>query len=292
MRRRTLLGGTTGALCGLTGCVGSAFDDSTPDGAATERTGESRRTIVVGDLESVPFPAAHPPHELVLRNESDANRTVTVAVTTGEDTLLERDVTVSAGRSLEVVLAEPRSYAVTVTTAGSGGESSATVGVDREPFDCTRSSTTATLRGSGIGMRSVSESIACPDLRIVARSIEAVAQGCADERDDDSATVEFANEAVAVAGQITTPTPCYEPSIADATYDEADDALVLTVDSGEQSAAGCVDCLGVVDYEARIELEGRYPGRVVVHHASRSEAQRVATVAYPSDQSETERASG
>lgn len=301
MRRRTLLAGTTGALCSIAGCVGSAFERSqmeadenaSSDDAATERDGEPRRTVVVGDLDAVPFPSAHPPHELVLRNESGAERTVTVEVATDEDDeLLARDFTVRADDALEVVLAEPRSYTVTVTTDRPSGESSATVGIDREPFDCTRSSTTVTLRENGTGTKSVSKSIACPEPQVAAKSIGTVEQSCAGESDDDGATVGFEDEAVIVDGQITTPTPCYEPSIAEATYDERRDVLAITVDSGDQSAAGCVDCLGVVDYEARVELEGRYPGRVVVRHESRGETRRVAAAEYPPDESETERASG
>ncbi|WP_254764221.1 hypothetical protein [Natrinema marinum] len=301
MRRRTLLGGSAGALCGLAGCVGSAFegprarqdDSSRADDAGTEGGDESRRTLVVGDLDSVPFPAAHPPHELVFRNESGAERTVSVEVTADEDDeLLARAFTVPADDALEVVLAEPRSYTVTVTIDRPGGESSAATAIDREPFDCTRSSTTVTLGEHGTGTKSVSESIACPELRIAGDSIETVAQSCANERDGDSATVDFAAESVVVAGQLTTPTPCYEPSIAEVSYDERRDALALVVASGEQSAAGCVDCLGVVDYDARLELEGRYPGHVVLFHESRGERRRIGTAEYSPAESETERANG
>ncbi|MDS0477857.1 hypothetical protein [Natrinema sp. 1APR25-10V2] len=300
MQRRTLLAGTTGALCGLAGCVGSGFDSSrtgvdasSSDDAATERDDYSPRTIVVGDLDAVPFPAAHPPHELVLRNESGTERTVSVEVTTDEDEeLLAREFTVSAGRSLEIVLAEPRTYTVSVTADRQGGTSSATVGIDRDPLDCTRSSTTVTLRENGTGTKSVSKSIACPEFRVAERSIETLEQNCADEADDDDATVAFEDEAVIVDGSITTPTPCYEPSIAEATHDERRDALEITVASGEQSAASCADCLGVVDYEARLELEGRYPGHVVVRHESGGGRRRVATAEYPPDGAETERTSG
>ncbi|ELY64565.1 hypothetical protein [Natrinema versiforme] len=319
MRRRDLLAGTTGAICGLAGCTGSTFerlqserpaaDDESADsssGTGQDTGSEADESIVVGDPEEVPFPAAHPPHELEFRNEGETDRTVSVEITTdggdgseddsrgdsddgnddrGDDALLERDLDIAAGETHHLVLVEPRSYTVTVITSSDGGASQSTVtdGVDRRPFDCTRSRTSISLSGTGVQTESTSASIPCPVPEVTDTSLEAGEGVCAGRTDRDGATVEFAGEAVIVDGEIGTPTPCHEVSLADATYDERRDVLTVPVAVGEQGAENCIDCLGVVDYEARIDLAGRYPDRVDVTHRNRDEEQRVTVAEYSAD---------
>lgn len=314
MRRRDLLAGTTGAVCGLAGCTGSTFErlqserpaddesaDSSGGGDQDAAGAQSDEPIVVGDPDEVPFPAAHPPHQLELGNEGETDRTVSVEITTDEgsgstdsdgdngnaerdadDALLERDLDIAAGETLELVLVEPRSYTVTVTTSSDGGASQSTVtdGVDRRPFDCTRSQTSIALSGSGVQTESTSASIPCPALEVTDSSLEVGEGECAGRTDGDGATVAFTDEAVIVDGEIGTPTPCHGLSLADAAYDEGSDVLTVTVAVGDQDAENCVDCLGVVDYEARIDLAGRYPGRVDVYHRSRGEEQQVTVAEY------------
>ncbi|SEP91070.1 hypothetical protein [Natrinema salaciae] len=307
MRRRQLLAVTTGAVCGLAGCTGSPVerlqtDRSGSDGDGADRDGSESASdeITVGNPDEVPFPDAHPPHELELRNDGETDRTVSVAITisgtdgdgadgsgddtTGDDgTVLEREFDLSADETLTFVLVEPRSYAVAVTTSGDGGESTVTDAIDRHPFDCTRSRTRVTFRESGVGTESTSTAISCPVPEIADATLEIGEQGCADRTDGDDATVEFADETVVVDGDITTPTPCHVPSIAGTDYDERRDLLTVTVGVGEGTDESCIDCLGTAAYEARIDLEGRYPGRVEVRHESRGDDRRITTTECSAD---------
>ncbi|MFD1562056.1 hypothetical protein ACFR99_00510 [Haloarchaeobius amylolyticus] len=294
MRRRHLIVGAAGTLGGLAGCVDSALErgETGRNGTASDPDSGSDEPITVGDPDAIPFPSAHPPHELELRNESDTERMATVEIRADEtETLLERDVAVPAGETITFVLVEPRSYTVSITRSDpdDGSESRTSVGASRHPFDCTRSRTTATLRENGIETESTSRSASCPEPAVTETSLEIGAQDCTDGT-DGSATVEFADEAVAVTGRITTPTPCYEPSLADTTYDDGRDVLTVVVDSGEQTDDTCATCLGGVDYEATIDFDGRYPGRVEVRHETRGESRQVATAMYSMSewQSETD----
>ncbi|WP_226479606.1 hypothetical protein [Natrinema amylolyticum] len=333
MRRRDLLAGTTGALCGLAGCTSSTFDRLQTERPGTDDDGgdadssdgtdrddaESDRAdaITVGDPDDVPFLAAHPPHELAIRNDGETDRTISVAITTDEDggddgddsaadgddedsandgdddtadgdedALLERDLDLPAGEGLEIVLVEPRSYAVSVTTSSDDGTSESTVtdGISRRPFDCTRSRTRITLRETGIGTASSSTTIPCPVPDVVDASL-AVGEGqCADRTDGDRAGVEFTDETVVIEGDIGTPTPCHDLSLAETAYDEDRDLLAVTVAVGDQVADNCVDCLGTVGYEARIDLEGRYPDTVAVRHESRDETRRITAAESPASE--------
>ncbi|MDF9746974.1 hypothetical protein [Natrinema salsiterrestre] len=320
MRRRTLLAGTTGVLCGLAGCTSSEFerlrtasgtDGGDPFGTSSnesDRSGtdsESDTPIEVGDPDDVPFPSAHPPHEVVLRNPGDTERAVSVAITTngderpdgsGDDTgddgsgdddpLLEREFDLPAGDRLAFVLVEPRSYAITVRTDSDDGtgESTVTSGVDRQPFDCIRSRTTMTLRETGVRTESVSTSVPCPVPAVADASLEVDDRTCAGRMDGHQAVVEFADEAVIVDGEITIPTPCHGVSLTETAYDERRDVLAITVAVGDREGDTCIDCLGVADYTARIALEGRYPGRVAVSHETVAETNEITTVEYPGDE--------
>ncbi|PCR90261.1 hypothetical protein [Natrinema ejinorense] len=310
MRRRDFLIGTTAPLCGLAGCVGSEFDrlrtasstaeyepaDDSSDGLGRDGTdSESDTPIEVGTPDDVPFLPAHPPHEVVLRNSGDTERPVSVVITADEgtesdgdddsddtDPPLEREFDLPAGERLAFVLVEPRSYTVTVRTSSDDGNSESTVtdGVDRHPFDCVRSRTTVTLSETGVRSESTSSSVPCPVPAVADTSLEIGERTCAGRMDGHQAVVEFADEVVIVDGDITTPTPCHDLSLAETEYDERRDALAITVAVDDEEAGTCVDCLGVADYEARIDLEGRYPGRVEVFHETPAETQQVTAVEY------------
>ncbi len=305
MRRRDLLAVATGAACGLTGCADSRFerlqserpdaDGSSDDGDRLVSESAGSDAIVVGDPDEVPFLEAHPPHEFTLRNDGETERTVSVIVSTDDDDgasadgederdepLLERDLTVGAGKERTIVLVEPRSYTVTVATSRDGGNRESTISdeIYRRPFDCTRSRTTVTLSESGTGTESTASSISCPTPDVADASIVVGERECAGETDDADATVEFADEAVVVDGTMRIPTPCHALELADANYDEARDLLAVTVAVGEQEAETCADCLGAADYEAWIDLEGRYPAQVTVFHADGDRRDQITTAEY------------
>ncbi|MFA9503459.1 hypothetical protein ACERIM_11870 [Natrinema sp. H-ect1] len=305
MRRRDLLALTTGAACGLAGCADSRFErlqSERPDvdGSSddTDRRGSESAgpdAIVVGDPDEVPFLEVHPPHEFTLRNDGETERTVAVVVSAddadgsdstdgdGEDErdepLLERNLDLGAGEERTLVFVEPRSYTITVTSSRDGGtgESTVTDGISRRPFDCVRSRTTVTLSESGTETESTSSSIPCPVPDVADASLAVDGRECAGRTDGDDATVEFENERVLVEGSIRIPTPCHTLELSDVTYDDGRDLLVVTVAVGEQEAETCVDCLGTADYEAGIDLEGRYPGRVAVVHATVDERRVITT---------------
>ncbi|WP_226006763.1 hypothetical protein [Natrinema salinisoli] len=319
MRRRTLLAGTTGVLCGLAGCTSSEFErlsaasdidgdeidgNSSNESDRSDTDSESDTPIEVGNPDDVPFPAAHPPHEVVLRNPGDTERAISVVIATDsdeqsdgsiddtsddgsgdDDPLLEREFDLPAGERIAFALVEPRSYAITVRTDSDDGtgESTVTNGIDRQPFDCVRSRTTITLRETGVRTESTSTSAPCPVPAVADASLEIDDRTCAGRMDGHQAVVEFADEAVIVDGDITLPTPCHGVSVTETAYDERRDVLAITVAVGDRDAGTCIDCLGVADYEARIDLDGRYPGRVTVSHETASETKEITAVDYPGD---------
>ncbi|MFC4437769.1 MULTISPECIES: hypothetical protein [Natrialbaceae] len=131
-----------------------------------------------------------------------------------------------------------------------------------------------TFGSGGAGGASISRSPDEPDARD--RLIERRDQRCVGDEEDE-ATIRFADECVVVEGLIRTPTPCHPLELEDASFDPADDALVVRVGVGRPDETICVQCLGIVEYEARIGLDGRSPDRVEVVHERPDETVDVAT---------------
>jgi hypothetical protein len=104
--------------------------------------------------------------------------------------------------------------------------------------------------------------------RIVDRSFAAADGACADGTDE--ATVQFADEAVRVDGQLGTPTPCYGASLDGASLDG--DTLVVAVARTAQTPDVCVQCLGTVPYDATVRFAGGLPDAVRVEHDGESVA--------------------
>jgi hypothetical protein len=106
--------------------------------------------------------------------------------------------------------------------------------------------------GSGDG-KSVSEA-----------SVETVSSDCA-ANEVPAATVSFYDAASAVefAGALRTPTPCHEVTLRAAGYDAERDALAVVLGTAA-TREGCVDCVGVVEFEGRVAFSGGLPGRVYV----------------------------
>ena len=102
----------------------------------------------------------------------------------------------------------------------------------------------------------------------VERSLDASQGRCADG-DADAAAVTVEAGTVSVDGTLSTPTPCHGVELAAADYDPSADALGVTVaPTDPASRGGCVQCVGAVDYEARLRLAGTVPDTVrVVHRA-------------------------
>lgn len=316
MRRRELLVGAGVTVGGLTDGEYGRVDNWTEldfsDGDESEPTDGTTETIEVGDPEAVAFPDAHPPHELEIHNAIGDPATVSIAIEPDrdddavedddavmddndtvedgdaaeddveeDDEDLEYEIELSDDDTLEVVFVEPRSYRVSIAvTDPEGGESTARERVDREPFDCLRSETSVTITETGLESESSSRTASCPEPTVTDHSLERGEQDCAGGGDEDEAAVAFTDETVVVEGAIRTPTPCHELEIESATYDADREVLEVTVAVGEQADGICVQCIGVVEYEARIDLDGRYPGHAEVVHDRGGETVEVESAAY------------
>lgn len=106
------------------------------------------------------------------------------------------------------------------------------------------------------------------------RSVETVDTGCGS---DSTASVSFGSASVTVSGSVPSSDPCHRATLAEASYDADADELSVTVGATAEGDGPCVQCLGVVDYEATVSFADGLPGRVVVSHAGLSGTERVTT---------------
>lgn len=87
---------------------------------------------------------------------------------------------------------------------------------------------------------------------VVGHGIETKETDCMDE-DGESVEVTFDADGVDIDGLATAPTPCHEATVESATVETG----TLRVEVGLERADGmCIECVGAVDYAARIDLEG------------------------------------
>lgn len=83
--------------------------------------------------------------------------------------------------------------------------------------------------------------------------------------DDDSATVTVDGRVVTITGTAVTPNPCYDARLGTTTCEA--DTLRVNVETVEANGGDpCVSCLGNIEYEAELQVEGDRPDRVVVAH--------------------------
>ncbi|MEF8785756.1 MAG: hypothetical protein V5A45_07460 [Haloarculaceae archaeon] len=104
------------------------------------------------------------------------------------------------------------------------------------------------------------------DISIVDSSVERTDSGCS-SGEDPTATVSIDPEsnAVTFSGHVVTGTPCHDIELSRATYNHDDGRL--TVDLGtERADKTCVDCVGRIDFDGTVDLDGGVPSRVVVSH--------------------------
>ena len=106
-------------------------------------------------------------------------------------------------------------------------------------------------------------------------SLECRDQRCASDEEDE-ATIRFTDEGVTVEGLIRTPTPCHELELEPVVPDSDCDTLEVWIEVGRQEETICVQCLGVVEYEARLDLDGHQPDRVEVVYDRSDETVDVA----------------
>jgi hypothetical protein len=102
---------------------------------------------------------------------------------------------------------------------------------------------------------------------IDASSIETVDAGC--RSDDGGITVGFDEEVITVTGTLPAPNPCHEAVLDSLTVEDARLRVAVDVSSTLEDGTGCVECVGAITYDARIEPEDTSAiTAVTVVHAS------------------------
>ena len=84
-------------------------------------------------------------------------------------------------------------------------------------------------------------------------TLETVGAACA-EGDNDSVTIDWSGGVIVVNGTTPAPNPCHEAVLKEGTIE--DGSFTLVVDVADANEGGvCQDCVGAVEYEARVEPE-------------------------------------
>ncbi len=120
---------------------------------------------------------------------------------------------------------------------------------------------------TGNGDDSPTETSTPEPVEVTGQSIETVESGCRDGDDKSTSTVETdeASQTVTITGTLATSQPCYEATLSTVEY-HTDDAMLNVAVTPESTEEMCVDCLGMVEYEATIEFSGGVPETVDVSH--------------------------
>lgn len=111
--------------------------------------------------------------------------------------------------------------------------------------------------------------------------IETTDTGCAEGEDAESASVTFDADAVSIAvdGVVEASNPCHVASLEGTKYDSEEMVLSVTIAAKPRDAEeACMECIGGIEYEATLDLEGGLPATVVVRHGTGSDATEVARV--------------
>jgi len=261
---------TAGAVAG---CFGGDGADPTE---TTTTTTPPAATIVasadVGDRSTVTFPENNRPVEVRVLNRSDIERAIEVIVERDGTETYDRLDRLQPAEGVTVRLVEPGDYTVRVRVGSTPG---ATIEVPRTRFDCNQSVVEATVRDGGVVETDAwSTEMACADPVVGDTSIEVTDAGCASQ-DEDEAAVGTEGETVVVTGTVITPNPCYEVGFRSVTI--TDGELQIVVEATPADDGACVQCVGAIDYEARVTLEEALPDRVVVEHATDGESTVVTT---------------
>ena len=84
-------------------------------------------------------------------------------------------------------------------------------------------------------------------------SIETLDSGCWTD-EEEPIGVEFGDDVITITGTLRTGNPCYEAVIESVTAEADQLSVGVGVRSTLEEGEFCVDCLGAISYEARIEL--------------------------------------
>jgi hypothetical protein len=98
-------------------------------------------------------------------------------------------------------------------------------------------------------------------------SIETIDTGCGSG--DEAITIDFDDGDVGVTGVVSTPNPCHEAVIGSVTVEGDHLSVVVAPRSTLQEGDACVQCIGAIEYEARIvPTDASAVETVTVEHAS------------------------
>lgn len=104
------------------------------------------------------------------------------------------------------------------------------------------------------------------EVTIVDSAVETLGSGCGSPDDSSAAISPNAEQSrLTISGTFVAGTPCQTIVLEDLRYDPAADTLTVAV-GAETTDENCVECVGAVDYEARIDFEAALPGTTVVTH--------------------------
>lgn len=96
-------------------------------------------------------------------------------------------------------------------------------------------------------------------------TVETVGSDCL-SGEEPAATVAFpAGESVTFSGQLDASNPCHEVTIESADYDAGDDRLVVVLGT-DGDDRGCTTCLGILQFQGRVDFDGGLPSAVEVRY--------------------------
>lgn len=279
MQRRALL-----SLAGLAfaGCLGGDPDDPGTPTEQPQQVGWPEDpsifdTIEVGSRDAVAFPENNRPEFVFVWNDGP-ERDVGVHVDREGSVALDRSISFPVDGVLELLLNEPDDYTVTV----SQGDGSVHFDVESRQFDCNRRENRITVGPGGAGsmvLHGSSTEIGCPPPSVTRTDFAARAGEC-DAGRGDSTSVSYAGVSIAIDGSLRVPTPCHGAELAEATYDRETDTLTVVVAVTDPPGdAACVQCVGVVDYDASVTFADDLPGRVEVVHRGAGDERTVTAAA-------------
>lgn len=317
MKRRALLAtaagtagalGTTGCLQGLDGAarrLGSTTDDSTTgaddsrDGTQTAFEADPRdageadedwksgvepvESFETGDRDAVAFPDGNQPHRVHLWNRVDEERDVSLAVL---DTFhMDRNplgvVAVPGDAVVAIQLNRPGRYAIEV---GVDDTEFGTAVVERTRFDCNHSVGRYALGEQDlVDYGGETTLVACTEPAVASTDLAVVSRDCGSES-DERAGVRYGDGSVVLHGSFVSGSSCNHLSLATADYDEKTRRLRVVVDADPQDEDGCVNCVGVIEYDATVGVENDFPDHVeLVHRRVDGEARVVERAAQSID---------
>jgi hypothetical protein len=104
-----------------------------------------------------------------------------------------------------------------------------------------------------------------PAVSVGDTSIETLSTGCGGG--DSAGTAELVADGprVEFSGALVTSDPCHEATVEEAKYDSDSGALTVVL-GAEPTEEVCTDCVGAVEFEGAVALEGGLPDRAVLEY--------------------------